>query len=407
MVNSSDDRQPTVLVIDDELGPRESLRYLLKDTHRVLCADSVDRGLDLLREHAPDTVILDLRMPGRNGIEGLGEIRRLDPDVAVIILTGFGALDTAREAVRHEASDYMEKPFDAVEMRRTVERHVARTRVRRQRAQMAHEVGRLHERLAAELRDRERLVELGQVSAEFVHDLRNAFAVVSGSAELLRQELVQQPDERASDHPEDVRSYLGAMDRTVRLCTELLDTWQRLIRQDPGREEPVDMAAVGREVTDACQALASSAHARLECECPSAVTVTGDPVQLARALTNVVHNAVQALPESGGVVRLSVERADGCACVRVTDNGCGIPSEYHERIFTPNFTTRRTHGGMGLGLFIVRKIVESHGGAVTVDSAVGRGTTLAISLPLVRRPAVATASSPAPAVPRFEPQFAL
>jgi len=78
------DTPPTLLVIDDELGPRESLRFLFKDDYHVMCADTVDRGLQLMQEKSPDTVIMDIRMPVRSGIDGLREIRRLDSDLAVI-----------------------------------------------------------------------------------------------------------------------------------------------------------------------------------------------------------------------------------------------------------------------------------------------------------------------------------
>ena len=383
------DATPTVLVIDDELGPRESLRFLLKNEYRVWCADSVDRGLELLREHKPDTVILDIRMPGRSGIEGLREIRRLDADVAVIMLTGYAAQD----AVRHEANDYMEKPFDAGEMRRAVERHVAHTRMRRQRTTQSHELDRLHQQLAGELSSRDRLAELGQVSAEFVHDIRNAFTVVSGSTELLRHELLADRQHAASEPSVETVENLGRLDRTVRRCGELLDTWQRLIRQNPSHLAPVDLDELAREVALSCQPAAQAVHACIAYDHPEgAVSVIGDSVQLSRAIVNIVQNAIQALPPSGGMVRMVVERNGDRTCLRVTDNGCGIAPEHINQVFNSDFTTKRARGGMGLGLFIVRKIVEGLGGNVAVDSEVGRGTTLTITLPLAPKPADAPAS---------------
>ena len=88
--------QHRVLVIDDELGPRESLRILLKNEYEVITADSVARGLQYLRERQPDAIVMDIRMPGTSGIEGLREIRQIDPNVSVIMLTGYGALETAQ-----------------------------------------------------------------------------------------------------------------------------------------------------------------------------------------------------------------------------------------------------------------------------------------------------------------------
>jgi len=371
-----------VLVIDDEFGPRESLRFLLNTEYRVLCAESVDRGLDLLRAQQPDVIILDIRMPGRNGIEGLREIRRLDADVSVIMLTGFGALATAQEAVRHEANDYMEKPFDAAEMRRAVEQHAARTRVRRHRGRLAREVEQMQERVAGALTQHDHMAEMGQASAEFVHDLRNSLGVIYGSAGLLRQELEQHLD--SGGGPGDANFCLGTIERAMLQCSELLDAWQRLIRQDPTQHCVFRLAdSVGKAVAN-CQAAASAAHAQLIFT-DTAGDVLGDRVQIMRAVANLVHNAIQSLPPAGGRVVVSLLHDGGSIRLRVADNGCGIPPENLEHIFTPNFTTRRSHGGMGLGLFIARKIIQAHGGQVTVESLVGCGTAMDITLPCAVR----------------------
>src|SRR6056297_360381 len=99
-----------LLVIDDEFGPRESLRFLFKDIYNVDCADSVDNGIRALKKNAPDCIITDIKMPRKSGIEGLQEIRAIDPHVSIIMLTGFGSLETAQEAIRHGATDYLKKP---------------------------------------------------------------------------------------------------------------------------------------------------------------------------------------------------------------------------------------------------------------------------------------------------------
>src|SRR5881409_2833533 len=87
---------PQILVIDDEMGPRESLRMLLKPDYSVHTADCVEAGLKLLKEKQPDTIVMDIRMPGMTGIEGLRKIREIDPHLSVIMLTGFGALTRPR-----------------------------------------------------------------------------------------------------------------------------------------------------------------------------------------------------------------------------------------------------------------------------------------------------------------------
>src|SRR6266566_8293508 len=148
--------QPKVLIIDDEMGPRESLRMLLKPNYQVHTADNVELGLQLLREKAPDAIVMDIRMPGTNGIDGLRKIREIDPHLSVIMLTGFGALETAQEALRLGANDYINKPFDAREMREVIGRNVERTRLHRTGVNAAEEIKELNNRLLKELAQKER-----------------------------------------------------------------------------------------------------------------------------------------------------------------------------------------------------------------------------------------------------------
>ncbi|MBM4163479.1 MAG: response regulator [Lentisphaerae bacterium] len=376
----NNDARPTILVIDDELGPRESLRFLLKNDYRVLCADSVERGLALLREHTPDTVIMDIRMPGCNGIEGLREIRKLDSDLAVILLTGFAALGTAQEAIRHEASDYMEKPFDAPEMRLTVQRHVEQTRLRRKRGKLLGDADALERRIR-ELQDKGWLAELGQASAEFVHDLRNTLTVASGSSSLLRLEFEGLQQGQPDAQPETGR-YLDMLENAMQQCVDMLDSWQRLIRQTP----PQQASFLFHEFVGTCvenvRPAADAAHAQIACETSGAdIPITGDRVQLARVLANLITNAIHALRPDNRLIRVRSEILDTSVRVSVADNGCGISEQNLKHIFTANFTTRHALGGMGLGLFIAQKVAQAHNGTLTVESAVNQGSTFTLTLP--------------------------
>src|SRR5947199_9352034 len=159
---------PQVVIIDDEMGPRESLRMLLKPNYQVHTAENVEAGLQLVREQHPDVVISDIRMPGTSGIDGLRKIREIDPHVAVIMLTGFGALDTAKEALRLGSNDYISKPFDAHEMQQVINRNVERTRAQRTSENAAAEVKELNNRLLQQLARKERRAASWQASAEFI-----------------------------------------------------------------------------------------------------------------------------------------------------------------------------------------------------------------------------------------------
>src|SRR5205823_13359350 len=238
--------QPEVLVIDDEVGPRESLRMLLKPDYQVRTADCVEAGIKLLKEKSPDTIVMDIRMPGMTGIDGLRKIREIDPHLSVIMLTGFGALETARKALRLGANDYVSKPFDAREMREVIGRNVERTRVQRTSETAAAEIRELNNRLLKELAQKERLASLGQASAEFVHDLGNPLTIVWGYVQLLAKKLEQSEKEDGATN--QTSKELNIIEQNVRLCRELLTMWQSYGSVEASPHKAISVTQIVREV---------------------------------------------------------------------------------------------------------------------------------------------------------------
>lgn len=385
-------RQGTILVIDDEIGPRESLRILFKHEYTVLCADSVDAGLVLLKEKEPDLVLLDIRMPGKNGIEGLREIRQVDQVVSVVILTGFGALETAQQALRFGATDYLTKPFDVQEMRETVNRYVQRTRLERRRARMVEELRQINDRLVSELNTKVELAKVGENSLEIAHDLRNPLMIVSGYVELLSAEL-EKSKRLGADKYEQISEYLGVIEQNVKRCVELSRMWQRYGKKEDKHFCIMSVAPVIDEVMLGIAPLASTRNVKIQYEIAACnMVINGIQSQLIRAVHNVVANAIDAVREKEGevwVVCAPSEEGD-CVEIRVKDNGCGMPPSVVERIFEPYFTTKGDRDGTGLGLCITKTIVEEHGGKIKVESELNRGTIITIALPLVREEALAS-----------------
>lgn len=374
--------QHRVLIIDDELGPRESLRILLKNEYEVYTADNVNRGVELLREKQPDVVVMDIRMPGKSGIEGLREIRALDPLVSVIMLTGFGALETAQEALRMGANDYLKKPFDTREMMDIIRNNVRRTALNRKRAGTERELQEINSRLTNELAKKDRLASMGQASAELVHDLRNPLAVVLGYVQILSEDL-QRARQTHQGSLEATSEYISLIERNIQRCRDIIDTWQDLGRTTRKRHEPVCIDTVVREVVEAQRPLAISRLASLQVSLRDGQTqVLGDAVQLGRAFQNLIVNAIDAVPREHGRVCIEGELREGMYCVSVIDNGHGIPPEHIENIFNAYFTTKPDNRGTGLGLFITDRIIKDHKGKIAVKSSANNGTEMIVSLPI-------------------------
>ncbi len=378
---TTETKRDKVLVIDDELGPRESLRFLLKEEFTVRCESSVDKGVVALREMHPDVVVMDIKMPGKTGIDGLKEIRAVDANVSVIMLTGFGTLETAQEAIRHGANDYVKKPFDAREMREFVRKYTARTTLARQRATVIEELSVLNRDLQRELDAKEHMASLGQASREFVHDILNPLSVVCGYVQLLMEQFENSaglPGEPASE----AREYLARMDRSVRRCQEMAKLWSSLGKPEDARLDVCRMDDILDEVCDNCAAMAEQAGGRIERSAVvDACVVRGDSLQLFRAIQNLIGNAIQALPPAHGCVHVSCAPDGDRVVVRIKDNGCGIPLDRIDSVFDPYYTTKQGAGGMGLGLFITRKVAELHGGAVSLANSPDGGAVATLALP--------------------------
>jgi two-component system sensor histidine kinase/response regulator len=120
-------RKRTLLIVDDEEGPRQSLRIVFKDEYNILLADNGSKALELVRQQPIDAAVLDIRMSGMSGVELLGKIKEISPAIEIIMLTAYETIETARQALRYGACDYLTKPFDLATMRAAVanamERH--------------------------------------------------------------------------------------------------------------------------------------------------------------------------------------------------------------------------------------------------------------------------------------------
>lgn len=371
-----------VLVIDDERGPRESLRILLKNDYDVVLAESVAAGIAALKASPPDVIISDIKMPVMTGIEGLRLIREIDRDTAVVMLTGYGDLTTAREAIRLGANDYLCKPFEMDDMLRLVRENIARTDENRRKNGALGELERLNHELQEQLANSRRMAVLGLTSSQMVHDISNPLTIVVGYLDLLQMALERTGTESM---PAEARQYLGSIEGNLRHCTEVLQTWRSLGNKAALRLNTLRAAdLVGDVVRDLNGTPGSVACLSLDVTPEGAnVTIAADRTHLRRALQNVIHNALQAVQATNGRVSVRCGRENGMARIDVVDNGCGIPPENIQRVFEPFFTTKKEGKGTGLGLFITKQVVEDHEGRVEITSRSGEGTRVSILLPAV------------------------
>jgi signal transduction histidine kinase len=248
-------------------------------------------------------------------------------------------------------------------------------------------VGAIHVDISRQKRVEEELRELDRLKGEFVatvsHELRTPLTSISGYAELLL----------AGDSDAARRRMVEVIDRNSRRLLTLVEDLLTLSRVDSGEtaamDETVDLVDLIASASTVLEPVLSSAGVRIESHVPAGLpTVKGNRSQLERVLLNLLSNAIK-FSEVGATVTVRAELQTDDVQLSVQDTGMGIPADEHPQLFTRFFRTaearRRAIQGTGLGLAVVREIVERHRGAVGVESALGRGTTMTVSLPAPRR----------------------
>jgi signal transduction histidine kinase len=359
--------QAHILCIDDDEVARESAQLLLSRWgYRVSLAESGEAGLEAIARERPDLILVDLQMPGIDGIEVLERVRQSDPLIICIMITGHATLQTAVEAMKQGAYDFLAKPFSPDELKLTVERGLERRRLTLE---------------AEELR-----AEKARMQANFVtlvsHQMRSPLAAV-------RQLLEVPASQTLGPVPEAYQSFIKrAVDR-LDLLARTLNAWLVMSRLD---QEGIDSRKSSTELGDLLKQLVARAEAdvtaagqSLEVELAERdCEVEVDRESLLEALYNIVSNAVK-YNRSGGVVTIRGSKKDQEILISISDQGPGVPAKELDYIFDEFYRSRRedikAKPGTGLGLAIARKVVEAHGGEITVDSEVGQGATFVVSLP--------------------------
>ena len=372
-----------ILVVDDEVGIREGCRrVLVPQGFEVDVAENGPVGLRKLRESRYDVLLLDIMMPGMSGMEVLRQARQIDPDLICIIITGYATVELAVQAVREGAHDFIAKPFSADLLLQVVNRELERRALRKEaeRVRALEEEARELARAKAELQKLE-AVE-GRFMLSLVHILRAPVAVLQNTIQLIRQGYIP-PEEQ----PE-------MLERAETRAGELLATLDDLLllaylKEGIGlsRAETVSLAEVLEGVLATMRPRAERRGISLEVDVRGDSRVRANPDHLRALWSHLIDNAIRYTPSGGRVtVSLWTDPERNLAVGTVSDTGIGIPADEIPRIFEEFYRTeegkRMQETGTGLGLPIVRQVVETYGGSIEVESEVGRGTTFRFTLPI-------------------------
>lgn len=391
---AADDAHASVLIVDDDPSMRESVaRTLWEEDVEVTAAGTGQEALKALGTRAFAAAIVDLQMPHMDGLHLLRRMRQCAPATVRVVLSGNVNLQRALEAVNHgDAFRLLSKPCpvpvlqkavrDAIEQHRmiTSDRDLNALRVRE---------------LSSQLVESERRALLGTMAGAIGHELKNIQAALEMTINGITEAAAQG----------------GAPDETMIICLTRIADHLRVHAEhlhalgSPNGPDPVqvDLGAETGATVEMLRQLGMFSNVAVQVELAAErLPVAVERVRLEQILLNLVKNAADAMEDEGppGAIHIHAypDRAADQAVLTIHDNGLGIPQDVLPRIFEPYFTTKPPGKGTGLGLAVIKQIVEDSGGTISVESEPGVGTRFDLRFPLRADDRAPTAS---PGQPSF------
>jgi two-component system sensor histidine kinase/response regulator len=357
----------TVLVIDDEQAMRDSCRQVLtKNGYRIETAEDGDSGLDKVREIQPDLVLVDLKMPGLGGMEVLERISEIDPNIVSVVITAYATIESAVEAMKRHAYDFLTKPFTPDQLRVVVKRGLERRRLAIESARLQREKELMKENFIT-------LVS---------HQLRSPLASVKQYFGVLREGFAGDVSSKQKEMIEKAGRYIDDL-------LQLINDWLNMSRIEAGNItntfETVDLVPVFSDIMELLEPLAETRKVALKLDLRDGPSVIeGDLESLREAFSNLISNGINYNREGGTVTVSTREKGDDLV-VEIRDTGIGISRDNLHFIFDEFFRAKskeaRDVRGSGLGLPIAKRIIEAHDGFIKVDSEIGKGSTFSVFLP--------------------------
>ena len=373
-------RLPRVLFVDDEPQILDGFRDSFRRVFDVDVATSGPEGLAKLVDNGPYTVVVsDFQMPGMNGAQFLASAKIGAPETVRVLLTGQASVAGAMAAVNDgHVFRFLTKPCAPPQLQRALEDAIEQARlVTADRDLLERKLASMSDHLCRA----ERLASLGTMAGAVGHELNNLLAAFRASVQMIREDVAagQPPCEEDLETLEHVEAHLESHARGLlaygrpRLSTGT-----------------TDLGATVRDAIEMLRVGASLKHVTVDMTIPEQPTViSAERADVEQVLINLIKNAVEATQDARGiderkpVVSIELKNEDGITCI-VRDNGIGIPDANLPLIFEPYFTTRSGDRGTGLGLFVVRQIVERCGGTLTVESTPHVGSAFTLRVPAMQ-----------------------
>lgn len=367
-----------VLVVDDEPGIRSGVTRILGNfsvtypfmdedfSFEILEAPTGEEALEIIEKNKPDIVLLDNKLPGMQGVDVLDNIRKKNHDMVVAMITSYASLDVAVRATRNGASDFIPKPFTPQELKSSIENITKQLYLKR----ITH-----------------RLNEEGKkVRYQFLsvlsHELKAPLNAIEGYLRMMQE---RQYGEKIDDYAVPIDRSLQRIQGMRNLIMDLLDFTKIRLEKREEKLQPVNLATAVADAVATIQPYAIQMEVQIEVIKKAEAIVIADPEDIAIIFNNLISNAVK-YNRREGKVEITIDKSPGEAVGIFSDTGIGIRPEDMESLFTEFVRIKRDETknitGSGLGLSIVKKVVDLYKGTISVESIPEKGSIFTVRLPL-------------------------
>jgi two-component system, sensor histidine kinase and response regulator len=351
-----------ILIVDDHLEFAEMMAQILRlEGLAASLASDGESALRKIRTDVPDLILLDLGLPDMNGKDVMTKAKAIDGDIAVIVITGYGGERVAIEMMKAGAFDFISKPFEKEVLLGSI-----RNALTLRQAQLDD-------------KRNEGYSSLEKFFPFLAHEIRNPLHAISGALTIIQR--------RIDLRDEILAQSTRIIQEEVRHLTEFVQECLNFVRPpSQGRYADVDIREVTSVIANIIRHMFEEASDRVRIHVeiePGLPRIKANYEEIKQAFLNIARNGFEAMDRGGELriqARLLTAGNPGCVEIRFIDTGAGIQREHLSSVFDPFFTTKTA--GTGLGLAICRRIVERHRGQIWVESEWGRGTTVAVKLPL-------------------------
>ena len=353
-----------ILIVDDEEVIRDGCKKTLdKNGYEVDIAENGNIGLKKVKEDSFDIVLIDLKMPGMSGMAFLKDVQRIDPNVINLIITGYASIESAVDAMKLGAYDYIPKPFSPDQLRQVVKRA-------REKKRLVEEAKRLQ-------KQQEQFVLM------VYHELKMPLGVVKGYlSNLLKEEMISHHE--ALNYM--IARSLMRVDTLIQLSEDLLNYSQ--LREDKIKQnmESVSLIDILNKAIECVSVDADKRKINLALDTTGDIPfINADQEDLKKVFINLLNNAIKYNQDNGSV-SVVIGKTDNYILIKIEDTGIGIRKEDMNKIFDEFYRVKdeetRMITGTGLGLSIVKNIVDSYKGYIELESEKHKGSTFSVYLPI-------------------------